>query len=524
MSALFYLMRAKFFARIRNVYRRPVSAIITTVALVGMVALGVLMYHLRDDVMAGSAVLSAQVLVSTFSAFILLMAVTMIFQKRTSLLTEEDAVHVLAGPFSSKEILAYILVGSLQGAATISLGTCLYLALFGTVFGADISMTVGLYIGGTMLMYFVLATVDYFYLMSITNPKYQIIKRLCYGAVVLAIAIIAVYYLIDANFEVSVMAQNFIASSSLDYIPLFGWFRVGLLALVQGNLGLFLLAYGGVLAVCIIMSMIVMNYKYDFYEQIMKDAQWYGEVRAKAKEGRGNMAMQAERKVSTVETASFGLGARAISSNIFLQMKKTRNWLGKNEVIMALIYLAIAFFGNLGFTFYQYYILIIVFSSISSDSIMQELKQPYIYLIPDAPLKKLIYLLLPMTMKVAIQVSASLVVGAIVFQAGIWELLAALIQVYGYALVMIAGSVWSIRLLKSRSNAVAEQFIKMGIVILAMLPSIGLTAFMVYHFSESYMQYLNLITAFSLSMNLIVGAILILLAKSLLNGSNVMAE
>ena len=523
MSALFYLMRAKFFARIRNIYRRPVSAIVTTVAIIGIIALGVLMYHLRDESMIGSVVLETQVLVSIFSAFIILMAITMIFQKRTSLLTEEDAIHILAGPFSSKDVLLYILVGSMQSAALITLGTGLYLLLFSSAFGIGFLMILGLYIGGTLIMYFVLTTVDYFYLMSITNPIYQTIKKLCYGSLVMVIAFIGVYYAITTNFELGVMLQSFVSSSTLDYIPLLGWFRVGLLALVQGDYGLFFLAYGGILLVCILMSYIVMNYKYDFYEQIMKDAQWYGEIRARVKE-RGNAAMQTNQKISEVKTTSFGLGARAISSNIFLQMRKTRNWLGKNEVIMALLYLAIAFFGNLGFTFYQYYILIIVFSSISSDNIMQELKQPYIYLIPDTPLKKLIHLLLPMTMKVAIQVSASLIMGAIAFQASIWELLAALIQVYGYALVMIAGSVWSIRLLKSRSNAVAEQFIKMGIIILAMLPSIGLTVFLANYFSDSYMQYLNLITAFSLSMNLIVGAILTLLAKSLLNGSNVMAE
>jgi len=523
MSALLYLIRAKFFARVRNIYRKPVSAIITTLGILCYIVFFVMQFVIQGNSTITSQVYDAQISISIYTAFVILIAVTMSFQKRTSLLTGEDAANILTGPFSQRTVLKYIVIGTFQNSLLFSLGTSLYLVFFSYLLNLNFLSLLLMMIGGFGVFYFVFVGVDYFYLMSIANPKFNTIKKIFYSSIVLIIFLIVAYYFVAANFDFAILLNNILSSTMLDAIPIFGWFRLGASSFIQGDYLWFVIAFGGILLADILLTYTVIDFRYDFYEQINKDAEWYTTIRAQVKEGRYN-AGETTGKVREVNMASFGIGARAISSNIFLQMKKTNNWIKKSDLILTIFYLAIAYFGQLGFTFFQYYILIIVFTTINSDSIMRELKQPYIYLIPDKPLKKLIHLLLPMTVKTGLLVIISLILACLAFQASVGELLSAILTTLGYALVLIAGSVWSIRLLKSRSNAVSESFIKMFIIILSLVPAVGVSLWLFAVMGEANPHLMNAITAVSLLTNIVVGTILILLAKSLLNGTNIMAE
>lgn len=518
MSALSYLLVKKFTGRIRNIYRKPLSAILTTLGIIFFIAMVVLMLSSRDTLGVMETLSGTNAVVAMYSAFVLLMAITMAFQKRTALLTAEDAANILPGPFSRRTVLKYVLISSLQGSLTFSMMATMYLFLFAGVFSINPLSMLLLFVGGTMIFYFVTAGIDYFYLMSIASPKFNTYRKVFFGAFVLIILVIVFINLLQSGFDFQLMMSSLLSDSMLDMVPIFGWLKLGITAFIRQDYLVFALAFAGIFGACVLATLLVLGFKHDFYEQVTQDAEWYAVRRKKAQEGR------VDNKVYEVKTASFGSGAAAISSNVLLQMQKTKTWINRRDLLLILLYLAIAYFGGLGFTFYQYYILIIVFTTISSDSILQELKQPYIYLIPDKPLKKLTNLVLPITLKSTILVLVGLILGWIAFQASFWQFLTAFLTEIGYILVLVAGSVWSLRLLKSRSNAVSEQFIKMGIILLALLPAIGLSVVVAMVIGFNNPQLMTVISLVSLGANIIVGAILILLAKSLLNGTDIMAE
>ena len=62
---------------------------------------------------------------------------------------------------------------------------------------------------------------------------------------------------------------------------------------------------------------------------------------------------------------------------------------------MIFIYLGIVWMNGQGFGFYQIFILIVLFTSATTDRIAQDLRVFYLYLIPDKPLKKLAALMAP---------------------------------------------------------------------------------------------------------------------------------
>ena len=191
-----------------------------------------------------------------------------------------------------------------------------------------------------------------------------------------------------------------------------------------------------------------------------------------------------------------------------------------------LFYLAIAFMIDMGYTFFQYYILIILLMSANTDFIVQELKHHYIYLIPDKPFKKIMYLIQPMIIKMVIMVLFGLTAGLIVFRPSLIEYLASIFSILSYGIMFIAGSIWSIRLLKSGNNAFAEQMIKMLVMLAASIPAViaSVAVLLIVDPNMPYDTLMSVVSVVSVACNGLVGLLFIYFAKGMLNGANVMAD
>lgn len=110
-----------------------------------------------------------------------------------------------------------------------------------------------------------------------------------------------------------------------------------------------------------------------------------------------------------MKQARFGSGAAALVSKNLLILRKTRRLLSLQEVLLIVIYLGIVWMNGQGFSFYQFFVLIVLFTSAKTDRIAQDLRVFYLYLIPDRPMKKLAALMVPSMLHIVAVVFASLV-------------------------------------------------------------------------------------------------------------------
>lgn len=73
--------------------------------------------------------------------------------------------------------------------------------------------------------------------------------------------------------------------------------------------------------------------------------------------------------------------------------------------------------------------------------------------------------------------SAAILVAALLYQIDIASVLQYFIMLLGYATLFLSASVLSVRILKSRNNAIMENMLRMLIMVAAAAPGIGLTIF-----------------------------------------------
>ena len=428
MQALTYLFFTRIKGAIRNIFSNAVSGVITFISILFVVFLTFMIFTMKDEMAGAVTITDMYGLIMMYLGAMFFFSVILFLQKRTALVYKVDATYIFSGPFSRKAILNYVLVENVKGSILYALFVVFYLCMMAGYLPA---VTVGFvaitFLVSIILLFVMLGGLIYLYLLEITNPNAKKIKiGIIVSLVVLVLLLFAKNFLACPN-DIQLAVANFLEDSLFYYVPLFGYTKLCLVGFVSGNMGMFIGGLALDLIMAIVLWHLIINVKGDFYEKVMEDAEWADEVRRQAKLGKTKGDIN--KKIKEVKNVTFRPGAAAIASKNILELRKTKNWLRMQEAFLMLFYLAIAFMIDMGYTFFQYYILIILLMSANTDFIVQELKHHYIYLIPDKPFKKIMYLIQPMIIKMVIMVLFGLTAGLIVFRPSLIEYLASIFSI-----------------------------------------------------------------------------------------------
>ena len=148
---------------------------------------------------------------------------------------------------------------------------------------------------------------------------------------------------------------------------------------------------------------------------------------------------------------------------------------------------------------------------------MRDLKNYQIYLIPDSPFKKLVCVVLPTFLKVSVVAGAAVVFAGVFTKMPAGEILNWLVIILGYVMILISGTVLSVRLLGSRTNAYAENLLRMVIVAGAAVPS-ALAGILLFFLCRNLALVMALISAATLIMNLAVTVLILVCCQGMMNG------
>lgn len=521
MSAMTYLFFIKIKAMIRNIFSKPLSAIFTVlgIAIYLFAFISALSNHRLISQMM--QINSMERLITMFIGFLLLLFSVMLFQKRTAIILSSDAFFIFSGPFSRKKILSYLLVETLKESVLFAFFAEFYLVLMGmgtiNSIGTILFMTLHIII----IFYFLFLSITYIYFLDICGHPAFKIKVAIAAIIILFIGGIILKNMIQNGFNLNIAFKAFFQDKLFYFLPAIGWMKWALISFISGNISTAWIVTLLCIVVCAILTWLTLSVKGDFYERAINDAEWMTEYKKNAKEGK---VQKINQKIISVENTNFGLGAKAIADKGFLEMKKTRSWIRLRDIGFIALYIAIAKIAMNSFIFYQYYILIILMVTVQTDSINDELKKHFIYLIPENPVKKLCYLLKPMLLRLFIFLFLALFPSIFVFGIQLGELITAFITTGSYGILFTAGSLWSLKILKSGTNAAAEQFLKMLFIMIAMIPAVIVTLiiFFVLHLDMQTAQIISSIA--SLICNIIIGILFLFSTKSMLNGTDMMKE
>ena len=514
MKSLIYLSKLKAFGYIRRLFKKPTTAILTILGVIFFVALFFMMsmaYSGMEDKLPFSF------FSIIYLGFALFMGVIFLFQPRTALFTSTDANFLLVGPYDNKKVMAYALSGSLTSTVLFTFLTMAYsVCFFGGLFDISVLDIIWMVFVSILLFFSFFGLIDMVYLRFMTSKHKNIIRIGIFLLMIVIVLSVYAFY-VSTHYSGDLMATSlmFISSDYFSYTPIIGWAYMALssmhdLDVLKALLGIFFLGL-----VDLLLVLMTITTKDIDPEIIVNDAEWYEKMRERQRKGGSNLNLNL--KVKAVKGVKFNRGADAVSSRMMLDMRKTNSFITKQELLLIALYFAIAFFSDYGFTWYSRYVSIVLFVITLSANYTDELKHHYIYLIPDSPIKKLIAILKPTIIKVGLVVLVMNTVG-IIFGTNVLEYIAALFETFGYGLIFITANIWCTRLLKANTNEVANQFIKMGIIILCLLPGILLGLLFGFLLNPLAYSYVSALTS------IIMSSILIYFSKGVVSGVEYSAD
>lgn len=517
MSALQKLWLTKIKANIRNLFKKATSAVFTIlmVLLYGGIFISLFFTDAVSTITAAYMMDVHSVILITLG-FVALMVFSAIFQKRKSLFMQEDAFYLFSGPFSRKQVMRYLMAQTILQSLMLGL-----LSLYGVFFIGSSSTSLGgmFYIIMALLnasvVFFFLVLTDYLYVLSITNQKYKNVSRMIVVVFLSLVVIIFGITLLQSDFDFQRGLLNFLESPLFYIVPIFGWAKLALVSYVEAN---YMLTTVGIVLIGVALGIVYYfftSFKGEFYEKAMQDAEEFSAYYKRAKAGK-DVSLE-NKKIKDV-TMEFKEGAGAIFSKGMLQMRKVNGFFNLRELGIIVFYFVIAMMIDGGIGFFMYMMVFWLFGTLQQSPLVEELKNYQVYLIPDDPLKKLIAVILPTLLKVVITATVAMVVAGIYFQMPILEIMQYLITIYGYIAVFISASILAIRILKSRTNPMMENMLRMLIIFACTIPSIIIIVFITMNPEWFSMGLMTVISYSSLVMNFVVTALIIFGCRKMLNG------
>lgn len=399
MSSILYVWRCSFLNMMKKNIRRPVFWIYAAF----LTGYGLLAARGIYEFIAENSLRYPEILAVIVSAFLLYLtpAGYSAYARRKGMLFRNCDVHFMfSSPVSPK---LFLLCGQIK---TLAAGFLMELIV--TVLGVlwfKVSVP-------KMLLYFLLISILgtvmesslVICLYGNERLKEKTLKKigyLLYGIIALLLVLGVVYLQIN-GFQFSTAAA-YLSGAGIQMIPLIGWeiaavrlILVGPDAVNTAGTILYLLA-----VVLLFTAAVRMKCTGQYYEDAMKFADDYEQMIAQKKKD-GTSGLRRNRKLRRVRSSWNGSGAAAILSRQLLEYKKEKFFIFS---IGTLVYLAVDLVliymdraGKLGTAheFGQYLLLgisaylMLIFGSLPIKW-MKELDNPYVFLIPDNPVKKIWY-------------------------------------------------------------------------------------------------------------------------------------
>lgn len=523
MKSLFYLSLFKIKGIIRNQFRTPASALITICLIVLYGGLVILAF------VSSSGNPQAKGTVDTNTAVLLGIGMTAIFaftvmlNKRKALVYDTDAYYLFAGPYTRKQINAYILLQSLRQGVLYGLLGCYMIAMFSMNGYFTIPYFLVCFADLTLMLFFFLLLTDYIYMWGLVNEKYKKWNYLPVTVVVICTALVFFWSVHQSEYDLKNGFFLFASSRQFYLVPFFGWTKWAIDSFLQGKY-FFSLGGTGLLLLCsLIIVFFFLRFDKDITEQAVADAEEASAFLRRAKANGGRARIE-DGKVKKVK-GEFAPGAKAVLSKNMLIMRKTGNFLRKQDVAIIVLYFVISMLVLPDNVFYMFcYMMIIwLFTLIQDSDLLRDLNNYQIYLIPDSPLKKLIYAMIPAYLKIGIIMSVSVIFAGIFTRMTPPDIFQYLIMLLGYSLIFVAGTVLSVRILRSRANVMLESFLRMLIILAAAVPSlaIGLVIALFTGIYQDSALMMGVFTAVSLVMNILVSLAIIIACQGMMNGREV---
>lgn len=400
MGAIGYLYRRTFVNSVKKALRKPVTYVYAVFILIYMIAVPFSFKVLLDEF--GGASPSGMAAAVTAFGFWMLPANLIAYAKRKGLVYRNSDIHFLfPSPVSPKHILLYahlrtLVVQVLLNVVVAVLGALLFhVEAWRMVIYFIFALIIeNILEGGIMMLLYGSE--------RMTEKVRKIIVKLAY-ALMIAFVLIGVYMYTQQGLSLE-SVFNFLHSDMVQMVPVTGWYIAVVHLIFMGPTVMNVI--GTVIYVVffavVLVAAVKMKCTGAYYEEAIKFAEDYEELRAKQKQGSSEIRIGKKQKFGKATVEWKGFGAKALFYRQLLEYKKSKFFIFDGITLLSLlagIGMAYLFSREMGpgedlEAFGEYALpvvagyIIFIFTTMTGKW-AKELKSPYTYLIPDSAFKKL---------------------------------------------------------------------------------------------------------------------------------------
>ena len=402
MRAIFYLLRKNVKNGITDTLRHPMKLTVYLLVAASLVYAVIRSFFMEVGV---EDMLDMRILYGAYLALLFFISIPIMLKgisTGSAFFTMGDVSNIFVAPVSAKKILVYG-IGK-QLATSLFLVVCF--SAYGSMAIKMFELSAGgalLLSGGIALMLFIvqISTLLIFCLCSARPALCIYLKLFIYSLAFFALGTVAAYM-----FSTSMTLENLytaISQEYLEYIPVIGWVHGIVFGLVSGNIVKITVYSLLLLALCVTGLIVFFKTRLDYFEDVLSRAESYYEFRENLRTGTvSDKMLLGSKKIRLRKTGiNKGFGASAIFFKHLREGSRRSRFMlfNINTVVLlgisALIGLVMkSFFYRYWEITYIYISDVIIcayvqfFFSAAGDWV-KELNKPYIFLIPDSSVKKL---------------------------------------------------------------------------------------------------------------------------------------
>lgn len=515
MKPLFFIMKKSLMNHLKKIKKKPLYLISYLAIVIFIIAFIVISFIMPSENFARGNVSLFNIIITIAILVTAYFQINQGIEKGNSFFRQADVNFVFVSPISPKKVLVFGFIKQMY--------TTFFIMLFVAFQIPNLKNYFPINRMGVLITY--LSVFALFFMMSLLSVLIYTItskkkKRRKIAKAILNFVYITmgVWFILTLLKEKDMMqaAIKVFQNPFLDKIPIIGWFRIIFSYLIKPIDIIFIYNVAFVIITIILLLIIMYKINTDYYEDVLDATERKEMLFTAKKQGKQVKEIKAN-KIKKVNQNYGSGGAKAIFYRHIMEYRKTGLFIFDKSTL-AVVALGVAskyFFPYSNIKTVLYFTIYMLFIYTFQGKWMDEIKRPYIYLIPASSIKKVFYGTLAEQIKNFTDGIVLFAIAGFVFKADIAIIVLSAITYMTFGSIYIYIDVLARRIFGATHSKVFKIFMKLLILLLVIVPEIVISSLVefVYFPGVPFINHISYVIL--IVYNIIAAIILILLSKKI---------
>lgn len=516
MKSLIYLMLTTTKNRILELKRHPAKLILTLFVLVmlGIVIFSSLLTE-PEEVENYRSITELYAIILALYTFIFGLGALQGLNSGSSFFSIADVQLVFPAPISSRRVLLYGLIKQMSTSLLVGFFILYQFSWVHSNYGISFVSLLFVLLGYGLCMFTSQLTAMAIYVFTSQNERS---KNAVKAAIYVVFAMFLLYILLPVFSNQNDLLGTAVAGANsfiVSLLPVAGWLKAAVVGCMTGNILMVFTGFAATGLFVLVLLFAITKAHSDFYEDVLQATEVSHSAITAKKEG--NLEGIAPQNVKVGKQGiGKGQGASVFFFKHMLENRRSRLFmLDKTTLIFIAINIGFAYMtrdgGLIPVLFFSTYLQLF---NIASGRWAREFKRPFVYLTPEPPFLRLVYLCLESIYKTIIDAAVLFVAVGFVLNLSPLQIIACIIMRIGFGLLLIAGNILIERIFGTIINKAILLMLYIFIMLALCTPGVIIGIFLMFSVNVPSLE-LALLTTFL--WNTFASAVILFLCRNILN-------